>query len=393
MSDVIEPGSAGRVEPRELELEMRSSFLDYAMSVIVSRALPDVRDGLKPVHRRVLWGMHDAGMQPNRPYKKSRRDRRRRDGELPPARRPGDLRHARAHGAAVLAALPARRRPGQLRLARRRPAGRDALHGVPARRSSRPRCCATSTWTRSTSGRTTTSRARSRSRCRRGSRTCSSTARPGSPSGWRRTCRRTTSARSIDAVVQLIDKPDANVDDLMKHVKGPDFPTGAIIVGRSGHPRRLPHGPRPHRHARPRPHRGAARRQERDRRHRAARTASRRAATSGVIKKIADLVNEKVITEVSDLADHSDRSGMRIQIELKRDAIPQVALNKLFKHTAAAVDVRLQRRRARRRRAARDVAARAWCATTSTSSARSSRGARSSSCARTRSARTSSRAT
>ena len=71
MSDVIEPLGAGRVEPRELELEMRSSFLDYAMSVIVSRALPDVRDGLKPVHRRVLWGMHDAGMQPNRPYKKS----------------------------------------------------------------------------------------------------------------------------------------------------------------------------------------------------------------------------------------------------------------------------------------------------------------------------------
>src|ERR1700687_2926488 len=61
----------GRVEPRELEQEMRSSFLDYAMSVIVSRALPDVRDGLKPVHRRVLYGMHEAGLQPNRPYKKA----------------------------------------------------------------------------------------------------------------------------------------------------------------------------------------------------------------------------------------------------------------------------------------------------------------------------------
>src|SRR4029077_9957233 len=61
----------GRVESRELEQEMRSSFLDYAMSVIVSRALPDVRDGLKPVHRRVLYGMHEAGLQPNRPYKKS----------------------------------------------------------------------------------------------------------------------------------------------------------------------------------------------------------------------------------------------------------------------------------------------------------------------------------
>ncbi len=111
---------------------MRSSFLDYAMSVIVSRALPDVRDGLKPVHRRVLWGMHDAGMQPNRPVQEVGLDRRRRDGALPPARRPGDLRHARPDGAAVLAALPARRRPGQLRLARRRSAGRDALHRVPA---------------------------------------------------------------------------------------------------------------------------------------------------------------------------------------------------------------------------------------------------------------------
>ena len=71
MSDVTGPLGAGRIEPRELEQEMRSSYLDYAMSVIVGRALPDVRDGLKPVHRRVLWGMHDAGMQPNRPYKKS----------------------------------------------------------------------------------------------------------------------------------------------------------------------------------------------------------------------------------------------------------------------------------------------------------------------------------
>ena len=68
MSDLAQdPIGGGRVESRELEQEMRSSFLDYAMSVIVSRALPDVRDGLKPVHRRVLYGMHDDGMQPNRP--------------------------------------------------------------------------------------------------------------------------------------------------------------------------------------------------------------------------------------------------------------------------------------------------------------------------------------
>ena len=73
MSDVVEPLGAGRIEPRELEQEMRSSYLDYAMSVIVGRALPDVRDGLKPVHRRILWAMHDAGHQPTRPYVKCAR--------------------------------------------------------------------------------------------------------------------------------------------------------------------------------------------------------------------------------------------------------------------------------------------------------------------------------
>ena len=126
----------GRIEERELEQEMRSSYLDYAMSVIVGRALPDVRDGLKPVHRRVLYAMHDLGLQPNRPYRKSRVHRRRGDGQVPPARRLGDLRHARPDGAGVLAALPAGRRSGQLRLDRRRPAGGDAVHRGPARAAS-----------------------------------------------------------------------------------------------------------------------------------------------------------------------------------------------------------------------------------------------------------------
>ena len=123
----------GRIEERELTNEMRSSYLDYAMSVIVGRALPDVRDGLKPVHRRVLYAMHDLGLQPNRPYRKSRLHRRRGDGQIPPPRRLGDLRHPGADGAGLLPALPAGRRPGQLRLDRRRPARRDALHGGPPR--------------------------------------------------------------------------------------------------------------------------------------------------------------------------------------------------------------------------------------------------------------------
>jgi DNA gyrase subunit A len=136
----------------------------------------------------------------------------------------------------------------------------------------------------------------------------------------------------IDAVVTLIEKPDANVEDLMKHVKGPDFPTGAIVVGRSG--------------IRDAYRSGRGRVVMRARAHieelRGGKSAIivtelpygvKKGGDTGVIAKIADLVNEKVLTEISDLQDHSDRSGMRIQIELKRDAVPQVALNKLFKHT------------------------------------------------------------
>ena len=152
-SDII---SGGNIEPRGLEEEMRSSYLDYAMSVIVGRALPDVRDGLKPVHRRVLFAMNEMGLQPNRPLRQVRAHRRRGDGQVPPARRLGDLRHARPHGAGLLHALPARRRPGQLRLGRRRPGRRHAVHGGAAGAASRARCCATSTPTRSTSSPTTT---------------------------------------------------------------------------------------------------------------------------------------------------------------------------------------------------------------------------------------------
>src|SRR5436190_17023630 len=137
---------------------------------------------------------------------------------------------------------------------------------------------------------------------------------------------------TIDAVVTLIDKPSANADDLMRHMKGPDFPTGAIVVGRSG--------------IRDAYRTGRGRIVMRARAHieelRGGKSAIivtelpygvKKGGENGVIKKIADLVNEKVLTEISDLADHSDRTGMRIQIELKRDAVPQVALNKLFKHT------------------------------------------------------------
>ena len=137
---------------------------------------------------------------------------------------------------------------------------------------------------------------------------------------------------TIGAIIELVDNPDADADRLMRHIKGPDFPTGAIVVGRSG--------------IRDAYRTGRGRIVMRARAHieelRGGKSAIivselpygvKKGGDTGVIKKIADLVQDKVLTEIADLADHSDRSGMRIQIELKRDAVPQVALNKLFKHT------------------------------------------------------------
>jgi DNA gyrase subunit A len=137
---------------------------------------------------------------------------------------------------------------------------------------------------------------------------------------------------TIDAVIAMIDNPAIEVEGLMKHMKGPDFPTGAYIIGRSG--------------IRDAYRTGRGRVVMRARAHieelRGGKSAIivtelpygvKKGGDTGIITKIADLVNDKVLTEISDLADHSDRSGMRIQIELKRDAVPQVALNKLFKHT------------------------------------------------------------
>ena len=151
--------------------------------------------------------LHDVAAEPDgrRQASQVREGRRRRDGQLPSARRRRALRDARPHGAAVLAALSARRRLGQLRVARRRQRRGDALHGVPARAHQRRDADARSIRTPSRSGPTTTARARSRSCCRRASRTCWSTARPASPSAWRRTSRRTTSARSARRSSKMID--------------------------------------------------------------------------------------------------------------------------------------------------------------------------------------------
>ena len=178
--------------PISLEEEMRRSYLDYAMSVIVGRALPDARDGLKPVHRRVLFAMHELSNHWNRPYKKSARIVGDVIGKYHPH---GDtavydtiVRMAQDFSPAPHAG----RRPGQLRHRRRRQRRGHALHRDPAVEDRARDARATSTRKRSTSRPTTTAPRRSRRCCRRGCPTCWSTAPPASRWAWPPTSRRTT---------------------------------------------------------------------------------------------------------------------------------------------------------------------------------------------------------
>src|ERR1700760_2871426 len=322
---------AGRIEPRELEQEMRSSYLDYAMSVIVGRALPDVRDGLKPVHRRVLYSMWSNGNRPGRPYVKCANivgyvmGNHHPHGDsaiydtLVRMAQPFSLRYPLVDGQGNFGSVdddpPAAMRYTEARLARiaeemLRELDADTVDFEPNYDESKQIAKVLP--------------ARFPNLLVNGS--------AGIAVGMATNIPPHNLSEVIDAVVTLIDNPDANVEDLMKHVKGPDFPTGAIIVGRSG--------------IRDAFRTGRGRVVMRARAHieelRGGKSAIivselpygvKKGGDSGVIAKIAELVNDKVLTEISDLQDHSDRSGMRIQIELKRDAVPQVALNKLFKHT------------------------------------------------------------
>ena len=332
MSDVVEPLGSGRIESRELEQEMRSSFLDYAMSVIVSRALPDVRDGLKPVHRRILYAMHEAGLQPNRPRLKA-------------ARVVGDVMgNYHPHGdQAIYDTLVRMAQPFSLRyplVDGQGNFGNIDDYPAAAMRYTEARLTRLATEMLRDIDMDTIDFRPNYDESRREPTVLPSrfpnllvNGSSGIAVGMATNMPPHRLGEVVDAVVQLIDKPDTNVEDLMKHVKGPDFPTGAIVVGRSG--------------IRDAYRTGRGRVIMRARAHveelRGGRNAIivtelpygvKKGGDSGVIKKIAELVNDKVLTEVSDVKDHSDRSGMRIQIDLKREAIPQVALNKLFKHTS-----------------------------------------------------------
>jgi DNA gyrase subunit A len=319
------------ISPVSIVDEMKTSYLDYAMSVIVARALPDVRDGLKPVHRRVLWSMWDGGFRPGRPYVKSSKvvgdvmGNHHPHGDssiydtLVRMAQPFSQRYPLVDGQGNFGSIdddpPAAMRYTEARLARiaaemLRDIDADTVDFGPNYDESRREPL--------------TLPSRFPNLLVNGS--------AGIAVGMATNMPPHRLAEAVDAIVALIDDPTTDVEKLMKHLKGPDFPTGAYIVGRSG--------------IRDAYRTGRGRIVMRARAHieelRGGKSAIvvtelpygvKKGGDTGVIAKIAELVNDKVLTEVSDLADHSDRTGMRIQIELKRDAVPQVALNKLFKHT------------------------------------------------------------
>ena len=327
-ADVI---SGGSMEPRALEEEMRTAYLDYAMSVIVGRALPDVRDGLKPVHRRVLYAMNELGLGPTRPRAKSSRI----VGEV--------MGNYHPHGnAAIYDALVRMAQDFSLRYELIDPQGNfGSVDDDPpaAERYTEARLSRIATemlrdldmdtvdFTANYDGQRQEPLvlpARLPNLLVNGS--------SGIAVGMATNIPPHNLRETIDAAIAYIDDQDIDTEGLMRHIKGPDFPTGGIILGRAGIREAYETG------------RGRVRVQARAhveplKQGKEAIVVTelpfmvKKGGPGGLIEKIAELVKDGRISEVADIEDHSDKRGMRLVIELKRDALPKVVLNKLYKHT------------------------------------------------------------
>ena len=321
----------GRIEERELTQEMRSSYLDYAMSVIVGRALPDVRDGFKPVHRRVLYAMHDLALQPNRPYRKSAFIVGEVMGKYHPH---GDsaiydtlvrmaqefsLRYPLVDGQGNFGSIDddpaAAMRYTEARLARLatemlRDIDADTVDFGPNYDESQSEPLVLP--------------ARFPNLLVNGS--------SGIAVGMATNIPPHNLSESIGAVKAYMQNPEIDLAGLMEHIKGPDFPGGGLMSmegirdayasGRASVKVRA--------RAHVEPLKGG----------RESIVVSelpfqvKKGGDGGLVTKIADLVREKKINGISDLRDESDRSGMRLVIELKRGGDPaEVVLNQLYKHT------------------------------------------------------------
>ena len=323
MSDIQD-----RLLPADLETEMKTSFIAYAMAVIINRALPDVRDGLKPVHRRILYDMNELGMTPDKPFRKS-------------ARIVGDvLGKFHPHGdSSVYDAMVRLAQDFSIRYMLVEGQGNFGSvdgDGAAAMRYTEARMSKICTWMMAdidkdtvdfmpnfdeTLMQPTVLPARFPNLLVNGSQ--------GIAVGMATNIPPHNLGEVIDGAICLIDNPDASLDDLMQHIKGPDFPTGGVILGLSG--------------IREAYHTGRGRIIVRakseietmpNNRDRIVITEIPYMVNKArLIEKIADLVHEKQLDGISDIRDESDRKGMRIVIELKRDVQPAVVLNFLYKHT------------------------------------------------------------
>ncbi len=318
----------GRILPVNLEQEMRNSYIDYAMSVIVSRALPDVRDGLKPVHRRILYAMQEAGMTSGKPYKKSARivgevlgkyhphgDRSVYDAIVRMAQ-DFSMRYMLADGHGNFGSVdgdpPAAMRYTEVRMAKiaelmLQDIDKDTVDFVPNYDESlkEPSVLPSKFPELLVNGTS------------------------GIAVGMATNIPPHNMSEVIDGVLMLIDNPDASVEELMTVIKGPDFPTGGLIMGTTGIRDAYTTG------------RGSVKMRAKAHIETMSNGKPRIVVTelpyqvnkARLIEKIAELARDKQIEGITDLRDESDRKGMSIVIELRKDINPDIMLNQLYKHT------------------------------------------------------------
>ena len=333
MPDIIDerpaPGGPADIKPVSILDEMKRSYLDYAMSVIVSRALPDVRDGLKPVHRRILYAMRELNFTPDRPYNKS-------------ARTVGDV-IGKYHPHGELAVYDALVRMAQdFSMSAPLIDGQGnfgSVDGDPpaAQRYTEARLAPVAIPLLDDLGNDTVDfkpnyddkeeepvvlPARFPNLLVNGA--------GGIAVGMATNIPPHNLGETIDAVLAFMDKPDITLDELLEHVPGPDFPTGGSILGRAGIRSAYATG------------RGsiimrakvAVEELRKDREALIVSEIPYQVNKATLIERIAELVREKRVEGISDLRDESDRDGMRIVIEIKRDAVADVVLNQLWRFTA-----------------------------------------------------------
>lgn len=328
MEQIPEESTAGKIFPVEISKEMKSAYIDYSMSVIVSRALPDVRDGLKPVHRRILYTMYEAGLYPDRPYRKSATTVGDVLGKYHPH---GDaavydtlvrlaqdfsLRYPLVDGQGNFGSIdgdaPAAYRYTEARMAK---IAMDMLSDIDKEtvdfqpnfddRHKEP----------------VVMPARFPNLLANGS--------TGIAVGMATSIPSHNLGELIDAIEAIIDNPALTFDELLQYVKGPDFPTGGIILGYSGIRQAYYTG-----RSKLRVRAKAEIEEWKDGRFRIVVTELPYMVNKArLVESIAEHVKDKRIEGISDLRDESDKNGMSVVIELKRDANPQVVLNQLYKYT------------------------------------------------------------